>query len=420
MKKTILFIHQSFPGQFAHISKKLAQEGHRVAALAVTPQGQLDGVSLIRYSLIRAPQEDLPTLLKETDLKILRAESAALAMRRLKEQGFDPDVVYAHPGWGEAMFVKDVWPDTRLVIYAEWFYSSEGQEVNFDLEFPLISNENQLRLKLKNTTFLHALNDADLAIAPTQWQKSRFPAWAQEKIKVIHDGLDLTHITMGIPKVIKMPGTGESLKYGDPIITFVSRYLEPVRGFHLFMRAIPSILRQRPDAHIMIMGKDAGAQTTGYGQNNPLGKNWRQSLQDEMGNELDMNRVHFLGHVAYNTYLSIMRLSACHVYLTTPFILSWSFLETAAQGVPMVASRTAPVQEFEHLKGLELVDYFDHAALTRKVLDVIGQPIKRTPNYLEDQSLKNVLPKLTDVLIQPKTANNNIGNARQNRKRRKR
>jgi glycosyltransferase involved in cell wall biosynthesis len=401
MKKTILFIHQSFPGQFVHLSKKLAQEGHRVAALTLTPQGQVEGVSQVRYSLVRAPQKNLPHLLRETDTKILRGESAALAMRKLRDQDFKPDVVYAHPGWGEAMFVKDIWPETRLVVYAEWFYNALGQEVNFDPEFPPLSEENQLRLRLKNTTFLHALNDADLAIAPTQWQKSRFPAWAQKKIQVVHEGLDLARITLGTPKAVHIPGQSTSLKYGDPIVTFVARHLEPVRGFHVFMRALPHILRKRPDAHIFILGKDAGAKGNGYGGNNPLGKSWRQSLQDEVGKSVDLKRVHFMGQVDYKAYLAVLRLSACHVYLTTPFILSWSFLEAAALGLPIIASRTAPVQEFSHLEGVELVDFFDHAALSSKVLDVLDQPVLRTPNALEDLDLSATLQRLTDLLVNP-------------------
>lgn len=401
MKKTILFIHQSFPGQFVHLSEKLAKEGHRVAALALTPQGQVDGVTQVRYNLVRNPQKKLPYLLGETELKILRGESAAQAMGKLRDQNFTPDVVYAHPGWGEALFVKAIWPETRLVVYAEWFYNAQGQEVNFDPEFPSLSQRDQLRLRLKNTTFLHALNDADLAISPTQWQKSRFPAWAQEKIQVVHEGLDLARITLGAPKSLNIPDQSISLKFGDPIVTFVARHLEPVRGFHVFMRALPHILRQRPDAHIFILGKDAGAKGSGYGGNNPLGKSWRQSLQDEVGKSVDLKRVHFMGQIEYKAYLAVLRLSACHVYLTTPFILSWSFLEAAALGLPIVASRTAPVLEFSHLDGVELVDFFDHAALSKKVLDVLDQPVLRTPNPLEDLDLSNTLQRLTDLLVNP-------------------
>jgi len=401
MKKSILFIHQSFPGQFGHLAKKLAQDGHRVTALALTPQGRVPGVSQVRYTLARRPHKDLPYLLQETDIKILRAESAAYAMKKLKDQGLTPDVVYAHPGWGEALFVKEVWPDTRLVIYAEWFYNTKGQEVGFDPEFPNTATRDQWRIQLKNTPFLHALNQADLAISPTLWQKSRFPAWAQEKITVVHDGLDIPAITRPEPTAMRIPEKSISLKYGDPIVTFVARHLEPVRGIHMFMRAIPEILDKHPDAHIFILGNDAGTQNKGYGGANPLGKTWRQSLHDELGPTTDLSNVHFLGHVDYAVYLSVLRLSACHAYLTTPFILSWSFLETAALGVPIVASDTAPVREFSYLKGVDLVGFFDYAALGSAIADRLNQPVTRTPNDLQPQSLAVTLPILTDLLLNP-------------------
>jgi glycosyltransferase involved in cell wall biosynthesis len=401
MKKSILFIHQSFPGQFGHLAKKLAEDGHRVTALALTPQKRVPGVSQVRYTLARRPHKDLPLLLQETDVKILRAESAAIAMTKLKEQGLTPDVVYAHPGWGEAMFVKEIWPHTRLVIYAEWFYNTRGQEVGFDPEFPSASTTNQWRIQLKNTPFLHALTQADLAIAPTQWQKSRFPEWAQKKITVVHDGLDIPAITGPDPTALRIPEKSIALKYGDPIVTFVARHLEPVRGIHMFMRAIPEILDKRPDAHIFVLGNDAGTQNTGYGGANPLGKTWRQSLEDELGTTTDLSNVHFLGHVDYAVYLSVLRLSACHAYLTTPFILSWSFLETAALGVPIVASDTPPVREFSHLNGVTLVDFFDYAALGSAIADRLNPPVSRTPNELENQSLAVTLPILTNLLLNP-------------------
>jgi glycosyltransferase involved in cell wall biosynthesis len=403
MKKSILFIHQSFPGQFGHLAKKLAQDGHRVTALALTPQKQVPGVSQVRYTLARRPHKDLPRLLQETDVKILRAESAAIAMTKLKEQGLTPDVVYAHPGWGEALFVKEVWPDTRLVIYAEWFYNTRGQEVGFDPEFPSPSGNNQWRIQLKNTPFLHALNQADLAITPTHWQKSRFPAWAQEKITVVHDGLDIPTITGSKPTALRIPEKSIALKYGDPIVSFVARHLEPVRGIHMFMRAIPEILDKRPDVHIFVLGNDAGTKNIGYGAANPLGKTWRQSLQDELGATTDLSNIHFLGHVDYAVYLSVLRLSTCHAYLTTPFILSWSFLETAALGVPIVASDTAPVREFSHLKGVDLVSFFDYAALGSAIANRLNQPVTRTPNDLKNQSLAVTLPILTDLLLNPET-----------------
>ena len=403
MKKTILFIHQSFPGQFLHLSKKLAEDGHRVVALTLTPQGEVDGVTQVRYTLKRAPQKNQPLIMQETDSKVLRGESAAIAMQQLKEQGFTPDIVYAHPGWGEALFVKTVWPATRLVVYAEWFYNAEGQEVDFDPEFPLMSPEDKMRLRLKNIPFLQALNDADLAITPTQWQKSRYPLWAQDKIQVVHDGLDINRITLGVPKAIHLPEKKITLKYGDPIVTFATRYLEPVRGFHTFMRALPQILRRRPDAQIIILGQDPGEKGGGYGSKNPLGKSWHQSLLDEIGKNLDLTRVHFFGRPDFASYLSFMRLSACHVYLTTPFILSWSFLEAAALGLPIVASRTAPVLEFSNLKGLELVDFFDHAALSQKVVEVLDRPVLRTPNLLAEHDINITVSLVAEMVVGEKS-----------------
>ncbi len=398
--KKILFIHQSFPGQFLHVAKKLAEEGHQVLALALTPQQEIEGVKTVVYPLVRGPLEGLPFLLKEQDAKILRGESAASAMLSLKDQGFNPDIVYAHPGWGEALFVKTIWPDTKLIIYAEWFYNDNGQEVNFDPEFISLSEKELMRLRLKNTVFLHALNDADLAISPTKWQKSRFPLWAQEKIHVIHDGIDIEMINSVKPKKVYLPDRGITIQYGDPIITFATRYLEPVRGFHVFMRAIPKILKERPDVRIFIMGNDAGVNNKGYGGNNPKGETWRETFLKEIKKKSILERIHFLGFIPYRAYLSILKLSACHVYLTVPFILSWSFLEAATIGIPIVASDTPPVKEFSsRIKGLNLVNFFDKNAIAEKVLEIIENPVERTPNYLSEIDIKNTVPKIISALF---------------------
>lgn len=401
--RTILFIHQAFPGQFSELAQSLVADGHKVYALAMNPQAQLPGVTLIKYSPIRTQNtEGMPYLLQELDSKVLRGESAFKALVLMRERGLNPDVVYAHPGWGEALFVKDVWPTARLVVYAEWFYSATGQEVDFDPEFPPISTEETQRLRLKNMPFLHALSEADAAISPTNWQKSRFPAWAQDKITVIHDGLHLREIADVMPKTLGMPSSGLKLRKGMPIITYVARHLEPVRGFHVFMRSLPAILRANPDAHVIIMGRDAGINNQGYGHGNSAGSTWRKTLEAELGNSLDANRVHFLGSVSRTVYLAMLRLSACHVYLTTPFILSWSFLEAAAMGLPIVASDTAPVREFAHLDGLELVKFGDPEALAATVLQRLRAMDEATISNAEplrDFALSSSLSRIKAVLL---------------------
>lgn len=414
-KRTFLFIHQAFPGQFASLAASLAHEGHNVAALAINPQGKLPGVTQIRYTPARTSSApDLPPLQQEADVKLIRAESAYKAMKALKREGLNPDVIYAHPGWGEAMFVRDVWPKARLVIYAEWFYNLEGQEVNFDPAMPRLSEEMELRLTIKNIPFLQALSDADAAIAPTQWQKSRFPEWAQEKIHVIADGVNLPELALVAARPLGIPSQNLQLRKGMPIITFAARHLEPVRGFHYFMRSLPAILNTNRDAHVIVMGKDAGVNNVGYGANNPSGKSWRKALEAELGNTVDWSRVHFLGMLERKLYLAMMKLSACHVYLTTPFILSWSFLEAAAMGLPIVASDTAPVREMEYLSGLQFVKFDDPQAIAQKVLNTLSRP---HPDYTKENLEKmtpmdhrNCLPLARDLLLQGASASDLGGN----------
>ncbi|MCR5814046.1 MAG: glycosyltransferase [Desulfovibrio sp.] len=407
--RTVLFIHQSFPGQFGSVAKSLAAQGHKVYALAMNPQEKIPGVHLLRYLPTRQPDYDKwPYLLKEMDSKIVRAESCYKAMKALKAKGLEPDVIYAHPGWGEVLFVKNIWPKARFVIYAEWFYNMQGQEVNFDPAFPPLSEEQELRLSLKNMSFLYGLSQCDAAVAPTKWQKSRYPAWAQEKIHVINEGLDLKELAMVLPRALGIPSQNLKLKRGMPIVTFSCRNLEPVRGFHYFMRALPAVLKAVPDAHVIVMGRDAGVQHAGYGAENPQGTTWRKSMEDELGKSVDWSRVHFLGFLDRKLYLSMLKLSACHVYLTTPFILSWSFLEACGLGLPVVASKTPPVEEFSHLKGLTLVDFTDVDGLGRAIIKNLQH--LQTPFYdenlkaISDLDEKKTIPTLEALLLQDSIA----------------
>lgn len=414
--RTILFIHQSFPCQFNELARSLAQDGHKVVALAMTPQDALPGVTQYRYMPLRGQDnENTPYLLRDMDAKLIRAESAYKAMKLLKSKGLNPDVIYVHPGWGEALYVKNVWPEARYVVYAEWYYNAHGQEVNFDPGFPPLSEEDELRLTLKNTPFLHALSECDAAITPTQWQKSRFPAWAQEKIQVIHEGLNLKELASIKPRSLGIPSQGIKLRKGMPIVTFCARHLEPVRGFHYFMRALPTILNGNPEAHVIILGQDAGVQNIGYGKANPQGTSWRKSMESELGNKVDWKRVHFLGMLERKLYLAMLKLSACHVYLTTPFILSWSFLEAAGLGLPIVASSTAPVQEFSNLKGLDLVPFGDVDALARQVLQRLAhQPegfFDGNIDLLTSLDIANTLPALKKVLLEGSCATDMGGGA---------
>ena len=401
--RTILFIHQAFPGQFKALARFLAAEGHRLYALAMNPTQAMPEVTLVKYAPVRRQlDEQAPAVLREMDARLIRAESVYQAMKALKQRGLKPDVIYAHPGWGEALFVKNVWPEARFAVYAEWYYNLHGQEVNCDPGMPQLTEEQELRLTLKNTSFLHALSACDAAIAPTEWQKSRYPLWAQEKISVIHEGLDIQELKAVRPRSLSIPNQGLKLRRGMPIVTYAARNLEPVRGFHYFMRALPAILNGNAEAHVIIMGRDAGVHT-GYGAQNPQGTSWRKSMQAELGDAVDWKRVHFLGMLDRKLYLAMLKLSACHVYLTMPFICSWSFLEAAALGLPIVASDTAPVREFEHLKGLDFVGFTDVDGIARKVLAHLSHVddtfFDANATALAALDVAQTLPAIRDVLL---------------------
>lgn len=364
----VLFIHQNFPGQFVHLAGALAQEkGNRVVALTINRQPAPKGVEVRQYSLLRNPEPDTHFLLQETEAKVLRAEACAAAALKLKQEGFVPDVIVAHPGWGEAMFIKDVFPAAKLVVYCEYYYAAEGQDVGFDPELPPINFAQRCMLRMKNTANLHSLEIADAAISPTQWQKSTFPKWAQDKITVIHDGIDFERLRHNPKASIRIAANSYhpelTLKYGDEVLTYVARNLEPIRGFHVFMRTLPEVLRRRPKTHVVIVGGDE----ISYGHRAPSGLCWREHMMQEVGDQLDMRRVHFVGRVPYQTYVDVLHVSRVHAYWTTPFVLSWSFLEACAAGVPLVSSATRPVQEFSDFPEICLIPFFDGNGFSKKL-----------------------------------------------------
>ena len=374
----VLFIHQNFPAQFTHLSAALARDsGNQVVALSMERNPAPAGVSVRHYSLLRESVRETHPLLWDQESMVLRAEACAAAALQLKRDGFEPDVIVAHPGWGEALFIKDVFPHARLVIYCEFYYAAEGRDVGFDPEEPPLTFAQRCRLRLKNSTNLLSLEIADAAISPTEWQKSTYPAWAQDRITVIHDGIDLERVKFNpnARLAIASGANGGTVEFkpGDEVLSYVSRNLDPVRGFHVFMRALPEVLRRRPKAHAVIVGGDG----IGYGRHAPGGRTWKEHMLDEVGRELDMKRVHFVGKVPYEAYLQLLSISRVHAYWTTPFVLSWSLLEAAASGIPVVASATQPVNEFATSLGIATHSFFDREGFAETLSEALDTPAAR-------------------------------------------
>ncbi|HEX6735064.1 MAG TPA: glycosyltransferase [Azonexus sp.] len=370
----ILFVHQNFPGQFRHLAPALAGLGARVVALTINDPGvPLAGVSVVNYSgrvqaRVRAAGKER---VGDWESKVVRGQAAAEAMLALRDQGFVPDVVFAHSGWGEALFVRSVFPDARLLVYAEFFYGGSNGDIGFDPEFSHPSVDSRQRTILKNTHLLHALSDCDAALAPTEFQREQHPSWAREKISVIHEGIDTRHFRPDDAASIQLKAAGLSLGFGDEVVTFVARQLEPYRGYHTLMRALPLLQQLRPKARIVIVGGDG----VSYGPAAPGGASWKTVFLEEVRSRLDMSRIHFVGKVPHEALTRLMQVSAVHVYLTYPFVLSWSLLEAMSIGCLVVASDTAPVKEvITHGDNGLLVDFFDPPALARRVAECLENP----------------------------------------------
>jgi glycosyltransferase involved in cell wall biosynthesis len=367
-----LFIHQNFPGQFKHLAPALAAQGHDVVGLGMNqPHPPVPGVRYFRHGVRDAAHGPRPPAqLKDLYGKVLRGESAATALEALREQGFVPDVIFVHPGWGEALFVKDVFPEARLLVYAEYYYGSEGGDAFFDPEFARPDSAALQRLRLRNTHLLHALSAADGALSPTVFQRDRHPAWARERIAVIHEGIDTRRFRPDPTAFVTLQAAGITLRPGDEVVVFVARQLEPYRGYHSFMRALPALLRARPQARVVIVGGDG----VSYGAAPPQGKSWKQIFLDEVKQQLDMRRVHFVGKVPHTVLTQLMQVAAVYTYLTYPFVLSWSLMEAMSCGCLVVASKTAPVEEvIEHGRNGLLVDFFDPQAIAATVADALAR-----------------------------------------------
>jgi glycosyltransferase involved in cell wall biosynthesis len=335
----ILIAHQNFPGQFGHLARAWSSRpGWDVRALAREGAPGLPGFTrLIRYKAPRAVRADQHPYLRQMEAAALHGQATLRAMLALKKSGFTPDVILAHPGWGETLFAKDAFPDTGLVHFCEWYYDAEGADLGFDPASP-VTLDDRARIRLWNAQ--HALNliQCDAAVTPTHWQRSRHPEILQPKITVQHEGIDARHLGPDPAATFTTPG-GIVLKAGDPVITYVARNLEPYRGFHIFMRALERIQRAHPGCHAIIIGGD----DTSYGQKPKDAANWREKMLGEV--RLDASRTHFMGKVPRANFLRALQVSAAHVYLTYPFVLSWSMLEAMACGALVIASDTAPVQE---------------------------------------------------------------------------
>lgn len=366
----VLFVHQNFPAQFVHLSAALAaRPGNKVYGLGENPNKAPPGVVHARYPKPNGAGDRTHRYLRTTEAGIRRGQAAAQACCQLYNQGARPDVIYCHPGWGEGLFLRDVFPDARIIHYCEYYYRSRGGDVGFE-PGKEINIDEMARVRAMNFVQNLSLESADWATSPTLWQRSRYPDWVRRKTSVIHEGVNPDFSTPNGPRNLAL---SDNRRYGpdQEIITVVSRNLEPYRGFHIIMRAVPEILARRPKARILIVG----SEDRGYGPMPPDNKSWKTVILQELGDTLDLSRIDFIGRLPHDALQAVFRLSSAHLYFTYPFVLSWSAIEAMACGALLIASDTTPVQEvIRHGENGLLTPFHDPAALAETVVRVLEKP----------------------------------------------
>lgn len=364
--KTLLFIHQNFPGQFLHLCKEL-RHNNRLHFISKPNGNRIPGVTVHPYQLNRQPARDSHTYLRTVEDNVLHGQAVARLLLKLRRDGITPDLIIGHSGWGETLFVKDIFPDVPLLSYFEFYFHTFGADVNFDPEFPS-DPDTAFRLRVRNQLTLSCLEATDEGLAPTWWQYSQLPKPFQSKINVIHEGVDTALLAPKQDATVSLPG-GLTLSASSKVVTYVARNLEPYRGFHIFMRSIEQICSEHPDAHIVIVGGDG----VSYGSKLPGGQSHKEI--ELLKYDLDLSRVHFMGRVSYEIFKSILQVSSAHVYLTYPFVLSWSMLEAMATECLVIGSATPPVEEVitDGDNGI-LVNFFDYKAIADRVSEALRQP----------------------------------------------
>ena len=397
----ILFVHNNFPGQYRHILTYLADNpelGVEVyAATLDTNHQKTTAKKTVRFKPHRRPRKDTHTSLVSTERAVIMGQALYSALLPSKKAGFEPDIILSHSGWGSGLFLRDLFPDSQLLTYFEWYYHSLNSVGSFLCEEPYGPNE-KMRIRLKNTPILQDLAAMDHGQCPTSFQHNKFPGIFKDNISILHDGVDTEYFA---PNPNARVNVGKhSFTARDEVITYVARGMEEYRGFPQFMDIVSKLQTRRPNLHVVILGKDRVA----YGKKRSDGQSFKEAMLAEY--DFDMDRLHFMGLQPLEFFRSLMQISSAHVYLTVPFVLSWSMLQAMSMEALIVGSDTEPVREFvtDGENGV-LVPFFDTEAVADKLCHILDNKLdyellrKNARRMIVDHyASKDLLPKYWELI----------------------
>lgn len=396
----ILFLHRNFPAQFRHIAAQLAKNSdNKVVFITNRQEYNIPGVIKVVYNLKREVAKETHRYLRFYEDSIIHAQGAAEAALQLKAQGFVPDIIYGH-SWGPNMFMKDIFPDSKLLVYFEWFYNAHDSDVDF-VNPESVNINTEANIRVKNSHILVDLYSCDHGISPTKWQHDQFPKEYKDKISILHDGIQTDTCKPDSDAKLIIPRINLDLSKEKEIVTYVGRGMEPYRGFPQFMESVEILLKERPNCHVVIVGEDRIC----YGSQLPDNQTYKKLMLEKL--DLDMNRVHFTGHLLYPEYLAVLQCSRAHVYLTYPFVLSWSVLEAMSTGCIVIGSDTQPVREVikDGFNGY-LTDFFNPDKISQKIIEILDLPDEKREQIsqnarqtvIDNFDLYNLLPKQIELL----------------------
>ncbi|HVY19767.1 MAG TPA: glycosyltransferase [Bauldia sp.] len=371
----IVFVHRRGAAQFRHLARHLAERGAEVTVICEQRDAPVAGVRFIVHPPATERTGAIPRHLAVADECAQHANLVAETLERMRHAEGAPDLVVGHIGWGGMLFVKDVLPRTPALAYCEYYFQPKGGDIGFDPRTP-VSIAELSRARLRNMVQRATLDGIEGGISPTVWQRSRYPAAIRPRIAVCHEGVDVNLCRPDAAARFRLPN-GRFLSPGDPVVTYVARDLEPYRGFPQFMRAAARIAARREDALFVVAGNDG----ISYGRAHISGRSWRAVMMEETA--IDPSRIFFLGAIDHASLIRLFQVSAAHVYLTVPFVLSWSLLEAMACGCNVVGSDTAPVKEVigDGHNGV-LADFWDADAIAAQVMDGLARPEAMRPRRL--------------------------------------